>query len=588
MILFFDTETTGLPKNWKAPVTDLGNWPRLVQLAYLVYDYDGNLIHSSNEIIRPEGFTIPLESSNVHGITTEIANREGKHISEVLEPLLIQLKRASVLVAHNMAFDEKIIGSELLRQRLPNVIEEKDRICTMLETIELCKIEGPYGYKWPKLGELHRCLFNTDFEGAHDAMADIQATAKCFWKLMEMGEIKLNDMGFSNQLKIPKERQKNNVIYSPDRSQKDNSLLKLSENDEPLIDSNLDKYSTLKVKIYHDFLNEFVCQPHFQYSNKFLDPFLKYPFFRLPYKCIEDPIFYEKVYGRPPGDMDSIIDESYMGYYNENQSLVREESQEISTRYFKSHLEFYFPDMIYSNVGHSFNGEYWSPNVLIYDKKTNLHVAIQIDAPYNIETKKCEKYLKLDEIENVDECANSYFTGNYYNFTSNTCDTNEIYSESIFKFEKLDHPLGPKEEMKILGPLNKCSSWFFIKFSEFQIVCQPKECCKFIQDEILRCTKIRLSNKSFVGISQITHERMWTFETALRLMKNKMREKLNELLKKMTPEIFNQLIEKKEQNIEKKDSWKKIQVLLDEKNAYRKSFEQWRSKNVPDNDDIPF
>jgi len=30
MYLFFDTETTGLPRNWKAPVTDLDNWPRMV------------------------------------------------------------------------------------------------------------------------------------------------------------------------------------------------------------------------------------------------------------------------------------------------------------------------------------------------------------------------------------------------------------------------------------------------------------------------------------------------------------------------------------------------------------------------------
>ncbi len=36
--VFFDTETTGLPLNWKAPVTELENWPRLIQLAYIVYN----------------------------------------------------------------------------------------------------------------------------------------------------------------------------------------------------------------------------------------------------------------------------------------------------------------------------------------------------------------------------------------------------------------------------------------------------------------------------------------------------------------------------------------------------------------------
>ena len=183
MILFFDTETTGLPKNWKAPVTDLDNWPRLVQLAYLVYDFDGNLIHSCNEIIKPNGFTIPMDASKVHGITTDIANQRGSNIEEVFELFSIHLRRAKVVVAHNMAYDEKIIGSELIRLELENTLDSKEKICTMESTVDLCKIDGPYGYKWPKLEELHRFLFNHDFEGAHDALADIQATAKCFWEL---------------------------------------------------------------------------------------------------------------------------------------------------------------------------------------------------------------------------------------------------------------------------------------------------------------------------------------------------------------------------------------------------------------------
>lgn len=74
MYLFFDTETTGLPKNWKAPVTDLNNWPRLVQLAY---DSNGNKISGGDFIIKPEGFSIPTESSRIHGISTERALRAG-------------------------------------------------------------------------------------------------------------------------------------------------------------------------------------------------------------------------------------------------------------------------------------------------------------------------------------------------------------------------------------------------------------------------------------------------------------------------------------------------------------------------------
>lgn len=196
MILFFDTETTGLPKNWKAPVTDLDNWPRLVQLAYLVYDFDGNLIHSCNEIVKPNGFRIPIDASKVHRITTNIANQRGGKIEDVFELFSIHLKRAKVIVAHNMAFDEKIIGAELIRLRLENILDGKEKICTMESSVDLCKIEGPYGYKWPKLEELHQQLFNVNFDGAHDALADIQATAKCFWELIKnqtFNEIQLNN-----------------------------------------------------------------------------------------------------------------------------------------------------------------------------------------------------------------------------------------------------------------------------------------------------------------------------------------------------------------------------------------------------------
>jgi uncharacterized protein (TIGR02145 family) len=217
MILFFDTETTGLPKNWKAPVTDLDNWPRLVQLAYLVYDFDGNLIHSCNEIIKPDGFTIPTEASNVHGITTEMAKQRGSDINDVFELFLIHLKRSKMIVAHNMAFDEKIIGSELIRLGKENVIVAKEKVCTMLKTVDLCKIEGPYGYKWPKLEELHRYLFNHDFEGAHDALADIQATAKCFWELKNRGVIHLTGKYTAPNAKSMAEKLKKSILLDGNR-----------------------------------------------------------------------------------------------------------------------------------------------------------------------------------------------------------------------------------------------------------------------------------------------------------------------------------------------------------------------------------
>lgn len=189
MYLFFDTETTGLPKSYKAPITDLDNWPRLVQLAYLLYDEQGNKLSGGDYIIKPEGFTIPQVASNIHKISTERALQEGKALAAVLELFKELVGQAKFLVAHNMAYDEKIVGAEFLRKGMPNVIAAKKKICTQMSTVDFCRIPGPYGNKWPKLSELHFKLFKKDFEEAHNAAGDIIATANCFWELRRLGKI---------------------------------------------------------------------------------------------------------------------------------------------------------------------------------------------------------------------------------------------------------------------------------------------------------------------------------------------------------------------------------------------------------------
>ncbi len=189
MYLFFDTETTGLPRNWRAPVTDVNNWPRMVQLAYLAYDNNGQLMSSGDYIIKPSGFIIPQDAAKVHGITTDIALREGQPLIQVLQEFSRLVSQASFLVAHNMSFDEKIVGAEFIRSNMPDVVATKRRICTKERSTDFCALDGPYGYKWPKLSELYFKLFRSNFKEAHNAAADIQATAKCFWELKRIGEI---------------------------------------------------------------------------------------------------------------------------------------------------------------------------------------------------------------------------------------------------------------------------------------------------------------------------------------------------------------------------------------------------------------
>lgn len=189
MIVFFDTETTGLPKNWKAPVSDLNNWPRLVQIAWLVYDDDGEKISGKSCIIKPEGFSIPSEVAAIHGISNMRALAEGVPLQSVLDEFQSLVQSANLLVAHNMSFDEKIVGAEFLRKNFSNVLETKTKICTMESATDYCRLPGKYGYKWPSLSELHLKLFGSDFAEAHDAAVDIKATAMCFWNLKEKGVI---------------------------------------------------------------------------------------------------------------------------------------------------------------------------------------------------------------------------------------------------------------------------------------------------------------------------------------------------------------------------------------------------------------
>ena len=189
MYLFFDTETTGLPRDWNAPVTDLSNWPRMVQSGWILCDNEGNRVESDGYIIKPENFTIPVESSRVHGISTARAMSEGVSLERVLSQFEDLIERSDYIVGHNISFDEKIVGAEFLRKNIRSSFNNKRSLCTMKLSTDYCRIPGRYGYKWPTLSELHIKLFGEDFEEAHDASVDINATERSFWRLKQLGVI---------------------------------------------------------------------------------------------------------------------------------------------------------------------------------------------------------------------------------------------------------------------------------------------------------------------------------------------------------------------------------------------------------------
>jgi DNA polymerase III epsilon subunit-like protein len=192
MFLFLDTETTVLPK-YSATNDPIEKWPRVVQLAWSLYSSDGTRESRNSFIIYPTDFSIPADSARIHGITTERAKAEGVSLFKVLPQFNADVEKAETVVAHNLDFDLPIVTTEFLRCSLETGLLEKQKFCTMKtpQVVSWCKIPkaSGYGYKWPTLNELHLQLFQEEFTGSHNAGADVEACARCYFELRKRGII---------------------------------------------------------------------------------------------------------------------------------------------------------------------------------------------------------------------------------------------------------------------------------------------------------------------------------------------------------------------------------------------------------------
>ncbi len=216
MFLIFDTETTGLPNNWKAPITDSENWPRMVQISWQIHDKKGELIEVKNYIIKPEGYEIPFGVSKIHGITTERANKQGIDLNIVLNEFNEALSKSEVVVGHNVSFDNNIIGAEFYRKEIETDLLKKKIVDTMPIATKFCALPNKKGtgFKYPKLEELHEKLFGEKFAEAHNAAADVEATARCFLELIRIDVLPLNLISFSQE-DLNEFKNKNSSRISP-------------------------------------------------------------------------------------------------------------------------------------------------------------------------------------------------------------------------------------------------------------------------------------------------------------------------------------------------------------------------------------
>ena len=215
MYIIFDTETTGLPKRWNAPLTDSENWPRCIQIAWQVHADSGELLSHEDYLIQPNGFTVPYDAEQIHGISTAFAEQQGRLLDEVLTLFSTALEQAEYVGGHNVTFDLNIMGAEFLRLGDHNPLEEAQVIDTCTEeTAQLCQLPGGRGgkFKLPTLTELYIHLFGAGFGEAHNATADVEATTRCFLELLRKGQLHPPVLeGKSEQIRVLQEAQTSTI-----------------------------------------------------------------------------------------------------------------------------------------------------------------------------------------------------------------------------------------------------------------------------------------------------------------------------------------------------------------------------------------
>jgi DNA polymerase-3 subunit epsilon len=189
-ILFYDTETSGLP-DWKSP-SESENQPHIVQLGAILADAETReIISTMDVIIKPNGWVIPEEVSQVHGITTEKAIEVGIDEKEALETFLLMWD-GCYRAAHNKTFDQRIIRIALKRFGTDEQCEawanKDDHYCTMQAAKPVMQMgpKGRYGYKPPKLSEACEYFTGKPLENAHTAMADARACMEVYWALQDI------------------------------------------------------------------------------------------------------------------------------------------------------------------------------------------------------------------------------------------------------------------------------------------------------------------------------------------------------------------------------------------------------------------
>ena len=195
-VLVFDTETTGLPEGRNTSITEVGKWPHIIQISFILYDTDEvNMLLCEDHIIKlDDTVDISEESVRIHGITRRQSTRKGVPLIDAIHKFNTALQNADCVVGHNLSFDKRMVMVESNRLKIPQYFTNNNgsgikEYCTMKNSITLCAIEavskqGRTYYKYPKLQELHQKLFGNIPNGTHDSLGDVLICLRCYGNMV--------------------------------------------------------------------------------------------------------------------------------------------------------------------------------------------------------------------------------------------------------------------------------------------------------------------------------------------------------------------------------------------------------------------
>ncbi len=196
-LLFIDTEASGLPAKWDQPYSADDNWPHILQVSWLIYDKQRQLVKQQDHYITENNITITPSAQQIHGLTPDFLALNGKRRAAVLQLLIADVQQYQpMLIGHFIRLDYHLLGVAFHRSAMENPLSKLPVFCTMVATTQL--INRPLT-RHLRLEELYYMLFGSNLQNQHNSLADAEATAACFFELRQRGEISVKSISQQNQ-----------------------------------------------------------------------------------------------------------------------------------------------------------------------------------------------------------------------------------------------------------------------------------------------------------------------------------------------------------------------------------------------------